>query len=62
MLSPTDEELLLFYKAITKLSGERSLILISNRDLPLWNEMKADRHVIETLSARLSHNSQMIYL
>lgn len=27
-----------------------------------WNEMKADRHVIETLSARLSHNSQMIYL
>lgn len=60
--TPTEEELLLFYKAITKLSGERSLILISNRDLPLWNEMKADRHVIETLSARLSHNSQMIYL
>ena len=50
------------YKAIMKLGNERSLILISNRDLPLWNEMKADRHVIETLSARLSHNSQMIYL
>ena len=60
--TPTEEELLLFYKAIMKLSNERSLILISNRDLPLWNEMKADRHVIETLSARLSHNSQMIYL
>ncbi len=60
--TPTDEELMLFYKAIAKLGNERSLILISNRDLPLWNEMKADRHVIETLSARLSHNSQMIYL
>ena len=60
--TPTEEELQLLYKAVSILNEERSLILISNRDLPLWHEMKADKHVIETLTSRLSHNSQIIYL
>ena len=60
--TPTEEELQLLYKAVSILNEDRSLILISNRDLPLWHEMKADKHVIETLTSRLSHNSQIIYL
>ena len=60
--APTEEELFIFYKTIMRLNEERSLILISNRDLPMWYEMRADRHVIETLLSRLSHDSQIIYL
>jgi DNA replication protein DnaC len=60
--TPTEEELQLLYKAVSILNEERSLILISNRDLPSWYEVKADKHVIETLTSRLSHNSQIIYL
>lgn len=60
--TPTEEELFIFYKTIMRLNEERSLILISNRDLPMWYEMRADRHVIETLLSRLSHDSQIIYL
>lgn len=58
----TDEELLLLYKTLIFLSETRSLILITNRPLSKWSEMKVDQHLLETLKQRLLKDAQLISL
>ncbi|HHY96848.1 MAG TPA: ATP-binding protein [Acholeplasma sp.] len=52
-LSPTDEELIEIYKLLMFLQETRSIILITNRTLNSWKNMKVDTHLIETLAKRL---------
>ncbi len=61
-LTPTDEELTTFYKAITFLSETHSLVIVTNRKLSEWKDMGADRHLAETLRKRLMANAQLIHL
>jgi len=58
----TEEELLLIYKKFIFLSETRSLILITNRPLSKWSEMKVDQHLLETLKQRLLREAQLISL
>ena len=57
-----DEDLLLLYKTFIFLSETRSLILITNRPLSKWSEMKVDQHLLETLKQRLLRDAQLISL
>ncbi len=57
-----DEELLLLYKTLIFLSETRSLILVTNRPLSKWSEMKVDQHLLETLKQRLLRDAQLISL
>ena len=61
-LSPTDEELIEIYKLLMFLQETRSIILITNRTLNLWKNMKVDTHLIETLAKRLLQDAQIITL
>ena len=61
-IQPTDEELLAIYKILIFLSETRTLILITNRALFTWKEMKVDTHLIETLQKRLIADAQIITL
>ena len=44
------------------LQETRTLILITNRALFTWKEMKVDTHLIETLQKRLIADAQVITL
>lgn len=57
-----DPDLLLLYKTLTFLGETRSLILITNRPLSKWSEMKVDQHLLETLKQRLLKDAQLISL
>ncbi len=61
-LSPTDEELIEIYKLLMFLQETRSIILITNRTLNTWKNMKVDTHLIETLAKRLLQDAQIITL
>ena len=61
-LSPTDEELIETYKLLMFLQETRSIILITNRSLNSWKNMKVDTHLIETLAKRLLQDAQIITL
>lgn len=61
-LTPTDEELIQVYKILMFLQETRSLILVTNRPLSSWKNMKADTHIVETLSKRLMQDAQIISL
>lgn len=61
-LSPTDEELIEIYKLLMFLQETRSIILITNRTLYSWKNMKVDTHLIETLAKRLLQDAQIITL
>lgn len=61
-LSPTDEELIEIYKLLMFLQETRSIILITNRTLNSWKNMKVDTHLIETLARRLLQDAQIITL
>ena len=61
-LSPTDEELIEIYKLLMFLQETRSIILITNRTLNSWKNMKVDTHLIETLAKRLLQDAQIITL
>jgi DNA replication protein DnaC len=61
-LSPTDEELIEIYKLLVFLQETRSIILITNRPLSSWINMKVDTHLIETLAKRLLQDAQIITL
>ena len=61
-VQPTDEELLAIYKILIFLQETRTLILITNRALFTWKEMKVDTHLIETLQKRLIADAQVITL
>ena len=61
-VQPTEEELLAIYKILIFLQETRSLILITNRALFTWKEMKVDTHLIETLQKRLIAEAQIVTL
>lgn len=61
-ITPTDEELKMFYKTITLLSETRSLIIVTNRPMSEWTKMGVDKHLTETLRTRLMANAQLIHL
>lgn len=60
--TPSQEELLQFYKSTMFLCETSSLVLITNRELSSWKRMELDKHLVETLLTRLSYNSQQIHL
>ena len=61
-VAPDEEELVLVYKVLMFLQETRSIIIITNRSLSSWKEMKVDRHLIETLQKRLMQDAQIISL
>lgn len=61
-ISPKDEELIEIYKLLMFLQETRSIILITNRTLNSWKNMKVDTHLIETLAKRLLQDAQIITL
>ena len=61
-VTPTDEELTLFYKTVMFLSETRSIIIVTNRPLSEWSKMGVDKHLAETLRKRLMANAQLIHL
>ncbi len=61
-LTPSDEELIQVYKILMFLQETRSLILVTNSPLSSWKNMKADTHIVETLSKRLMQDAQIISL
>lgn len=61
-VTPTLEELTLFYKLIMFLQETRSIFIVTNRALSSWKEMNVDSHLIETLQKRLMQGAQIITL
>ncbi len=61
-ITPTLEELTLFYKLIMFLQETRSIFIVTNRALSSWKEMNVDSHLIETLQKRLMQGAQIITL
>ena len=60
--TPTEEDLLTFYKAVTYLNELRSIICITNRDVSLWHNMPVDKHLLESLSIKLCYNANLLHL
>ena len=58
----TNEELTMFYQSSMLLNETRSIILITNRELSSWQEAAEDKHLMQTLVARLTSNSQILRL
>ena len=56
------EDLPLFYRAVSFLNEERSLIIITNRELSGWITAAEDTHLMQTLVDRITANSQIIRL
>lgn len=61
-LPPDENELIEMYKVLMFLQETRSIILITNRPLSSWNDMKVDTHLVETLEKRLMQDAQIISL
>ncbi len=61
-IAPTEEELVLMYKIMMFLQETRSIIIVTNRPLSSWKEMKVDSHLMETLQKRLMQEAQIISL
>lgn len=61
-ITPSLEELTLFYKLIMFLQETRSIFIVTNRALSSWKEMDVDSHLIETLQKRLMQGAQIITL
>lgn len=59
---PTEEELISIYKIMMFLQETRSIIIVTNRPLSSWKEMRGDSHLMETLQKRLMQNAQIISL
>lgn len=61
-MTPAQEDLEQAYKIMMFLQETRSLVLITNRALSSWKEMKVDSHLVETLQKRLMQGAQLISL
>lgn len=61
-MTPTQEDLEQAYKILIFLQETRSLVIITNRALSSWKEMKVDSHLVETLQKRLMQGAQLISL
>ena len=60
--SLSNEELTIFYQSSMLLNETRSIIIITNRELSVWHEAAEDKHLMQTLVARLTANSQILRL
>ena len=58
----SEQDLPLFYRAINFLREERSIIYITNRELSEWPQVAEDKHLMETLTQKLTSGSQLIRL
>ena len=58
----TNEELTMFYQSSMLLNETRSIVLITNRELSSWTDAAEDKHLMQTLVARLTSNSQILRL
>ena len=58
----SDQDLPLFYRAVNFLKEERSMIYITNRELSDWSLTVTDRHLMQTLTEKLTNNSQLVRL
>lgn len=56
------EDLPLFYRAVSFFNEERSLIIITNRELSGWISAAEDTHLMQTLVDRITADSQIIRL
>ena len=61
-IAPTEEELVLIYKILMFLQETRSIIIVTNRPLSSWKEMKVYSHLMKTLQKRLMQGAQLISL
>ena len=61
-MTPDEEELIQVYKVLMFLQETRSIILITNRSLSSWKDIKVDTHLVETLEKRLMQDAQIIRL
>jgi DNA replication protein DnaC len=61
-LTPSEEELIQVYKLLMFLQETRSIILVTNRPLSSWKNMKIDTHIVETLAKRIMQDAQIISL
>ena len=57
-----EKKIIEIYKLLMFLQETRSIILITNRTLNSWKNMKVDTHLIETLAKRLLQDAQIITL
>ena len=58
----SEQDLPLFYRAINFLKEERSIIYITNRELSEWSQVAVDKHLMETLTQKITSSSQQIRL
>ena len=58
----SEQDLPLFYRAINFLREERSIIYITNRELSEWPQVADDKHLMETLTQKITSGSQFIRL
>lgn len=61
-VTPSEEELMSLYKIMIFLQETRSIVIVTNRPLSSWKEMRVDSHMIETLAKRLMQDAQIITL
>ena len=60
-MTPMEEELEQAYKIMMFLQETRRLILITNRALSSWQEMKVDSYLVESLKKTLMQGVFIIY-
>lgn len=48
------EDLMAFYQSIVLLNESRSVILITNRELSSWTDAAEDKHLMQTLTDRVT--------
>ena len=58
----SEQDLPLFYRAINFLKEERSIIYITNRELSEWPQVAEDKHLMETLTQKITSGSQLVRL
>ncbi|MFI3165537.1 MAG: ATP-binding protein [Bacillota bacterium] len=58
----SDPDLAVFYKAVSFLGESRSLCVVTNRGISHWKEACEDKHLMETIIARLTQNTQILSL
>ena len=58
----SEQDLPLFYRAINFIREERSIIYITNRELSEWPQVAEDKHLMETLTQKITSGSQLIRL
>lgn len=58
----SDQDLPLFYRAVNFLKEERSMIYITNRELSDMSLTATDRHLMQTLTEKLTNNMTLVRL